>query len=70
MVANFKEERAMKFMLVAALMLPMIATAQEPGTDLPPPAGLCDSKEYRQFDYWIGDWNLLFDGHYTKKIAD
>jgi hypothetical protein len=62
MVANFKEERAMKFLLSMVLLLPLLANAQEPGTDLPAPARLCESEEYRQFDFWIGDWNVTSAG--------
>lgn len=62
MVTNFKEEDAMKFLLSMVLLLPLLASAQQAETDLPAPAGLCDSQEYRQFDFWIGDWNVTSDG--------
>jgi hypothetical protein len=62
MVANFNEEYTMKFLLLVVLLLPMSATAQEPETDLPAPANLCGSKEHRQFDFWIGDWNVTSNG--------
>ena len=62
MVANFKKERVMKSLLPLLLLLPIAAIAQE--TEAPPPAppGLCDSEEHRQFDFWIGDWNVTSNG--------
>ena len=47
----------MKAILFLALCLPLGLAAQQ---DAPaePPAGPCDAAEYRQFDFWIGDWNV------------
>ena len=47
----------MKTILFLALCLPLGLAAQQ---DAPaePPAGPCDAAEYRQFDFWIGDWNV------------
>jgi hypothetical protein len=62
MVAKFDEECVMKFLLSLALLLPMAAAAQETDSDSPAPASPCSSVEHRQFDFWIGDWNVTSDG--------
>lgn len=38
-----------------AALLSSPAAAQAPKTPTPPP---CRSPEYRQFDFWVGDWNV------------
>ncbi len=48
----------MKRTLVLALILPLLAVsavAQDDATAPPPP---CSSDEYRQFDFWIGEWEV------------
>ena len=62
MVAKFKEECVMKLLLSLALLLPLSAAAQEMDDNSPAPAKLCSSSEYRQFDFWIGQWNVTSDG--------
>ena len=62
MVAKFKEAYAMKFLLSLALLLPLLVSAQEMDSESPAPALPCNSAEYRQFDFWIGDWNVSSGG--------
>ena len=38
--------------IAAALLVPGVSAAQSP----PPPT--CDTAEHRQFDFWIGDWEV------------
>jgi hypothetical protein len=47
----------MKTITVLMLLIPLALAAQE---DAPaaPVTGPCDAAEYRQFDFWIGDWNV------------
>lgn len=47
----------MKSMPLLLLLLPLLAAAQpdEPGEV---PAGPCATPGHRQFDFWIGDWNV------------
>jgi len=52
----------MKFLLSLALLLPIASMAQETDANSPAPAKPCDSPEYRQFDFWVGDWNVTSDG--------
>ncbi|MEM7036257.1 MAG: hypothetical protein AAF570_04695, partial [Bacteroidota bacterium] len=44
------------WILLATLFAFQILPAQESKT---PP---CSSPEYRQFDFWVGDWNVYSDG--------
>jgi hypothetical protein len=62
MVAKFKKECVMKFLLSLALLIPMVAAAQEMDSNPPAPTNLCSSHEYKQFDFWIGDWSVTSDG--------
>ena len=52
----------MKFLLSLALLLPLAAAAQEMEDNSPAPVKLCNSSEYRQFDFWIGQWSVISDG--------
>jgi hypothetical protein len=51
----------MKSITLLLLSLPLLAAAQ---AEVPaqPAAGPCDAPEYRQFDFWIGDWNVSANG--------
>jgi hypothetical protein len=43
----------------ALLAAQCAATAQtDPNASRPPPPPSCDAPEYRQFDFWIGDWDV------------
>jgi hypothetical protein len=46
----------MKFILALLLMCPLLAAAQENSADETPAEAPCSAGEYRQFDFWIGDW--------------
>jgi len=52
----------MKFFLVLALVLPLAALAQESGSESPVPSTTCDADGYRQFDFWIGNWEVSSGG--------
>jgi hypothetical protein len=43
-------------MLVVLGMCPILLHAQQP-----PPK--CDSAEFRQFDFWVGNWNVMVQGN-------
>lgn len=45
----------MRFAWLPILFLPLAATAQETSPDLSAP---CSAPEYRQFDFWIGEWDV------------
>ena len=52
----------MRALLILALLIPAAATAQEAG-ELSSPAPLsCAAPEHRQFDFWLGEWNVTSDG--------
>jgi len=52
----------MRFLLALILIMPLTVAAQEGGAGDAAPASPCSSAEYRQFDFWIGDWNVSSDG--------
>lgn len=39
-----------------------LASAQETDTVPPPPRAPCSDAAYRQFDFWIGDWEVTANG--------
>ena len=41
---------------VASLLLALAAASVSAQTPVPPPA--CTGDEWRQFDFWLGDWNV------------
>jgi len=62
MVADSNEDAPMRSLLILLLLLPSAVHAQEQvGTERPvTPA--CNLAEHRQFDFWVGDWNVTADG--------
>lgn len=48
----------MKALLTLILLLPWAAFAQEEPVPEPVPAGKCEAAEHRQFDFWLGEWNV------------
>lgn len=52
----------MKNLLVLALLLPLSLAAQQTEPESPPAEQACSATEYRQFDFWIGDWNVTANG--------
>lgn len=54
-----------KFMIpaiVLALCVPLTIAAEEPEPPAAPESGPCEAAEYRQFDFWIGDWTVTSGG--------
>ena len=52
----------MRLLLTLILIFPVFAVAQETEDPTPSPPGACAAPEYRQFDFWIGDWNVSSNG--------
>jgi hypothetical protein len=52
----------MRILLTLLLLWPVAAAAQEETAASPPPAPTCDGAEHRQFDFWIGDWEVTSNG--------
>jgi len=46
-------------MLVHKILVLFISTLALPAFAAQPQAHPCDAAEYRQFDFWIGDWDVL-----------
>ncbi|MDX1381572.1 MAG: hypothetical protein R3233_10645 [Xanthomonadales bacterium] len=47
----------MRHTWLLALLIPLGLAAQEAAEPPPSPAS-CSAPEYRQFDFWVGDWNV------------
>lgn len=43
----------------ALVLLGLVVTSSFAQQPSPPPPAPCTAPEYRQFDFWIGDWNVL-----------
>ena len=53
----------MRHFLLSVLLLPSLGMAQEPvGSDPPTMPGRCEAPEHRQFDFWLGEWNVSSNG--------
>ena len=52
----------MKLLIGLALLWPLAVIAQEADSEAPERAKPCSSPEYRQFDFWIGDWEVTSGG--------
>ncbi|MEJ8567105.1 hypothetical protein [Elongatibacter sediminis] len=50
----------MRFLIVLLLCIPTLTHAQD--EDAPPPPPPCSDPAYRQFDFWIGEWNVTSNG--------
>lgn len=50
----------MKRWLTALLMTPLVAFAQDPAPEAA--SSPCSAPQHRQFDFWIGRWNVTADG--------
>jgi hypothetical protein len=55
------EEKAVRIILILTLWLPLGLAAQQDDTTQAP-AGPCEAAEYRQFDFWIGNWEVSAQG--------
>lgn len=51
-----------------AILILLAAQAAAPAPPTPPPPPACAAKEYHQFDYWVGDWNVTPAGS-DKQVA-
>lgn len=51
----------MKYLIACLLLVCATALAQDAAK--PPPAPpKCDSEQHRQFDFWVGEWNVTVNG--------
>ncbi len=49
-------------LLAAVLLAQSAVMAPDLHGQTPPPPQRCDTPEFRQFDFWIGDWNVTSEG--------
>jgi hypothetical protein len=52
----------MKYLLSLLLLVSLAVTAQEDEPDHSAPSPACSSIKHRQFDFWLGDWNVTSNG--------
>ena len=52
----------MKHVLLLLLLIPFTSFAQDSDPGTTAPASPCSSGKYRQFDFWIGDWDVSSNG--------
>ena len=52
----------MRLLTILALVLPLAVWAQEEAVEPAAKASPCGAPEYRQFDFWLGDWSVTSDG--------
>lgn len=51
----------MRSVFLLALLMPLALPAQQEGSPATA-AAPCDGPEYRQFDFWVGEWDVSADG--------
>lgn len=54
------------FLATLALLVGSTSQAQQP----PAPGALCKQANYRQFDFWVGDWNVYSAQDASKKVGE
>ncbi len=52
----------MKIILSLLISIPLVCLAQDEESADTTPAAVCSSEQYRQFDFWIGDWDVSSNG--------
>jgi hypothetical protein len=52
-----------------ALILLCAAAAQQPGTNSAAPPNPCTAPEQKQFDFWVGAWDLTWPGEKEHEVA-
>ena len=52
----------MRLTALLMILLPLSLPAQPLGSKPEPVPAACTAGEYRQFDFWIGDWNVISGG--------
>jgi hypothetical protein len=52
----------MKYLLSLLLLVSASAAAQDDEAGTASPAAACSSEKHRQFDFWLGNWNVTSNG--------
>lgn len=52
----------MRALLTLILLMPWPVLAQTEPAEPPAPASPCEAAEHRQFDFWLGEWDVTSDG--------
>jgi hypothetical protein len=56
------EDRPMRRIVALMLLLPAAALAADESPTAAAPTPACTAPEYRQFDFWLGRWNVTSNG--------
>jgi len=57
-------------MLFPALVLAVVLQAPQPQPGAPPPKPFdCSAPEYRQFDFWVGEWDVVPNPETMPKVS-
>jgi hypothetical protein len=62
MPAAMKTETSMRLLISLILCAAMPLQAQDSDADTVNAAAGCTASEYRQFDFWVGEWNVTANG--------
>lgn len=54
-----------RLFIAASLYLSLLTTANAQDADAPPPAA-CSTDEYRQMDFWVGNWDVSWKGPFDE----
>jgi hypothetical protein len=57
------------YMLRMTLTLAVLGAANVSAAAVPPPSAGCNAAEYRQLDFWLGDWDTYEFGDSTSAVA-
>lgn len=52
----------MKVLIAIAFMVPILVQAQEEANESALPESPCSTAKHRQFDFWLGQWNVSSNG--------
>jgi len=52
----------MRLLLLLMLCIATTASGQEKEVETPAPPPPCSTGKFRQFDFWVGDWNVTSNG--------
>jgi hypothetical protein len=61
-ITSKKKVPGMKYVFCLLLLIPFVSFAQDSDPNAATRVTPCNSGKYRQFDFWIGDWDVSSNG--------